>query len=132
MSFWQNKKVLVTGCAGFIGSHVVEGLVGKEAKVRVADNLKFEECKNLQDVKNKIEFVKSDFLKLGDCLKATEGIDIVFNLAAKVGGIEFNIRHPGSIFRDNVLMSTNMLEASRVNRNERFLVVSSACVYPRF
>lgn len=132
MSFWQNKKVLVTGGAGFIGSHVVEGLVAQKAKVRAADNLKLQDCKNLEDVKEEIEFIRCDFLKLEDCLKATEGIEITFNLAAKVGGIEFNIRHPASIFRDNVLMGTNMLEASRINKNERFLVVSSACVYPRF
>lgn len=132
MSFWQNKKVLVTGGAGFIGSHVVEALVAKKAKVRVADNMRFEDCKNLEDVKKEIEFIRSDFLKIEDCLKATEGIDVTLNLAAKVGGIEFNIRHPGSIFRDNVLMSTNMLDSARINRNERFLIVSSACVYPRF
>ncbi len=132
MSFWRNKKVLVTGGAGFIGSHLVERLVAEGAKVRVADNLENGSLKNLARVKDRIEFIKNDLHFLKDCLEASQDQEIVLNLGAKVGGIEFNRKHLGTMFRDNVLISTHMLEAARLNKVERFLVVSSACVYPRY
>ncbi len=132
MSFWRNKKVLVTGGAGFIGSHLVERLVAEGAKVRAVDNLENSSLENLEKVKNRIEFIKKDLRILKDCLEASQNQEIVLNLAAKVGGIEFNRKHLGTMFRDNILISTQMLEAARLNDVERFLVVSSACVYPRY
>ena len=132
MSFWKNKRVLVTGGAGFIGSHLVEELVNRGAKVRVADNLENGSLENLVRVKDRIEFIKKDLRILKDCLEASRNQEIVLNLAAKVGGIEFNKKHLGTMFRDNILISTHMLEAARLNNIERFLVVSSACVYPRY
>lgn len=131
MPFWNNKKVLVTGGAGFVGSHTVEKLLTLGAKVRVIDNLENENPEDLKQVKDEIEFIKGDLRVMGDCLKAVKDIEIVINVAAKVGGIEFNRFYPGTMFRDNVLMNTNMLEAARIKQVERFLVVSSACVYPR-
>src|SRR3989344_3040234 len=73
----------------------------------------------------------------GDCTdsevagKACRGQDIVMNLAAKVGGIEYNRTHQATMLRDNLLIGTVVLEAARKNNVERFLVISSACVYPR-
>jgi len=131
MSFWKNKNVLVTGGAGFIGSRLVEMLVSENAKVKVVDNLENGISENLTSVKSKIELVQNDLKTLKGCLEATSNIDIVMNLAAKVGGIEFNRQHPGMMFYGNVQISANMLEAARINKVERFLVVSSACVYPR-
>ena len=131
MSFWRNKKVLVTGGVGFIGSHLVERLVTEGAKVRVADNLENGFLENLGRIKDRIEFTKKDLRVLKDCLEASQDQEIVLNLAAKVGGIEFNREHLGTMFRDNILISTQMLEAAKLNNVERFLVVSSACVYPR-
>lgn len=131
MSFWEGKRVLVTGGAGFIGSHTVELLVNKGAKVRVIDNLENGTLKNLEVVKKKIEFVKGDLRVLDECIKAAKNQEVVLNVAAKVGGIGFNKAHPGTMFRDNILINTNMLEAARVADVERFLVVSTACVYRR-
>jgi GDP-L-fucose synthase len=131
MSFWKDKRVLVTGGAGFIGSHLVEMLVAKRAEVKVADNLENANLNNLKEVKNRITLINVDLKDLKNCIRVTEGVDIVLNLVAKVGGIDFNIRHPASIVRDNMLFILNMIEASRISKVERFLAVSSACVYPR-
>lgn len=131
MNFWENKKVLVTGGAGFVGSHLVEMLVAQKAIVRVVDNLENSSLKNLDKVKGKIEFIKAnlgDFERVKEVYKKQE---VVFHLAAKVGGIEFNRLHLGTMFRDNVLINVNSLEAARKAGVERFLVVSSACIYQR-
>lgn len=130
-NFWKDKKVLVTGGAGFIGSHVVEMLVNKNAKVTVIDNLENSNLENLKKVRNKIKFIKGDLKKFEEIKKACQEQEIVLNVAAKVGGIEFNRLHLGTMFRDNVLINTNTLEAARLAKVERFLVVSSACVYQR-
>lgn len=130
--FWEKKKVLVTGGAGFIGSHLVELLVKKGAKVTVADNLEDGSLDNLKKVEERINFLKKDLKILKEAKEACEGQEIVFNLAAKVGGIEYNKKHLGSMFRDNILINTTVLEAARQLGVECFLIVSSACVYPRF
>ena len=132
MNFWKNKKVLVTGGAGFVGSHVVELLVEGGARVKVIDNLVNGVFTNLAQVEDEVEFVNGDLRNFDVCKDASRDMDIVLNIAAKVGGIAFNQKHPGTMFRDNIVINTNMLEAARLSNIERFLVVSSACVYPRF
>jgi GDP-L-fucose synthase len=129
--FWKNKKVLVTGGAGFIGSHVVEKLVKRGAKVSVLDNLQNGKLENLASVQNSITFIKGSCISSKEAEKACEGQEVVMNLAARVGGIEFNRTHQATMMRDNLLIGTVMLEAARKKNVERFLVVSSACVYPR-
>lgn len=132
MGFWDKKKVLVTGGAGFIGSHVVEELYrrGKGVKVTVADDLRNGSRANLAKVKD-VKLLDADLLDFEACKKACKGQDIVLNLVAKVGGVGYNARHPGTMFRDNISLQNNMLEAARLAKVERFLVVSSACVYPK-
>lgn len=66
-----------------------------------------------------------------DAEKACKGQEIVMNLAARVGGIEYNRTHQATMMRDNLQIGTTMLEAARKKGVQRFLVVSSACVYPR-
>ncbi len=131
MNFWQNKKVLVTGGAGFIASHVVEKLLERGALVSVLDNLQNGKVENLHEVKDKIEFIKGDCTDKVIAENACGGKEIVLNLAARVGGIEYNRTHQATMLRDNLLIGTVMLEAARKAGVERFLVVSSACVYPR-
>lgn len=131
MGFWDGKKTMVTGGVGFVGSHAVDMLVDLGAKVTVADNLKNSTMKNLDQVKDEIRLVEADITDLEQAKKACSGQDVVLNLVARVGGIGYNLDHPGTMFRDNVLMSTMVLEAARQCGVERFLTVSSACVYPR-
>jgi GDP-L-fucose synthase len=131
-SFWCGKKVLVTGGAGFIGSFVVEQLLAAGAAVRVSVLEEKDANRFLRDKLSDIEVVSADLRELHEATRATASQDVVLHLAAIVGGIEYNIKHPGSIFRDNVLLFMNTLEAARRNQVERFLVTSSACVYPRF
>lgn len=130
-NFWKNKKVLVTGGAGFIGSHVVEKLLEKEAKVTVLDNLQNGNLDNLKSVSGKFPFIKGDCIDIGTAEKACRGQDVAMNLAARVGGIEYNRTHQATMMRDNLLIGSVMLEGARKAGVERFLVVSSACVYPR-
>jgi GDP-L-fucose synthase len=130
-SFWINKKVLVTGGAGFIGSHVVEKLVERGAKVTVLDNLQNGSKSNLKFVSKKIVFIKGDCMNFDDALKACRGQDVVMNIAARVGGIEYNRTHQATMLRDNLFIATTMIEAARKAKVERFLAVSTACVYPR-
>ena len=132
MGFWEEKEVLVTGGAGFIGSHLVEILVKSGAKVTVADSMENGNLQNLSSVSKKIKLVKKDLRILSNCVNVSKDSEIVMNLAAIVGGVGYNQVHPGSMFHDNILLSTQMLEAARINDAERFLAVSSACVYPRF
>ncbi|MCR4335267.1 MAG: SDR family NAD(P)-dependent oxidoreductase [archaeon] len=132
MSFYKNKNVLVTGGAGFVGSHVVDELIKLDANtaITVRDSKSKKIKQNIENPE-KIKIINADLSNEKDCKKAVKNMDIVLNLASNVAGIEYNIKHPGSILTENIIMNTNILEASRIEGIERFLVVSSACVYPR-
>jgi GDP-L-fucose synthase len=132
MSFWKGKRILVTGGAGFTGSFLVERLAIEGARVRVADNLSNGSLENLESCRRDIEFLRSDLSEPDNCRLAVRGQEVVFHLAALVGGVEFNANHPGTMFTQNTLVNTNMLESARQHGVERYLCVSSACVYPRF
>ena len=129
--FWDKKKVLVTGGAGFVGSHLVEELLRRSpsAEVTVADSMSAGKRENLKAVLKDVKIVKLELLDAANCDKACKGQDVVLNLAAHVGGVGYNSKHQGTMFRDNMQLSLNLLEAARKTSVERFLVVSSACVY---
>lgn len=129
-NFWNNKNVLVTGGLGFIGSHLVEELVSKKANVTILDHVKPEKIKHIKSIENNIRIIDGKCNVLSDVEKATEGQNVVMNLAAHVGGIEYNRTHNGSMLRKNVDIASTVIEGARLQKVERFLVVSSACVYP--
>lgn len=125
--FWMKKKVLVTGGTGFVGSHVVERLVARGATVTVLHRGKNQFINHLKD---KVQFIVGDCTNLSEARIACEGQEIVMNLAARVGGIEYNEKHQGTMLSDNLAIATTMMRAAQEAKVERFLVVSSACVYP--
>jgi GDP-D-mannose 3',5'-epimerase len=118
-------RILVTGAGGFIGHHLVKRLKREGHWVRGAD-LKLPEYEaSVAD-----EFELLDLRKYDNCLLATRGaIDQVYNLAADMGGIGYITASLARIARNNVLINSHMLEASRLNGVRQFLFSSSACVY---
>lgn len=130
MSFWDEKKVLVTGGGGFIGSHLVERLLEHGSKVRVVG--RSEKPINLINYLKKIDYVRADLSKMRNCVKVVYGMDVIFHLASKVAGIDYNVAHPAEMFKTNTLLNLMILEASRIENVERYQCTSSTCVYSRY
>lgn len=125
----NGRSVLVTGGAGFIGSHLVEALLESDASVVVADDFSKAGLSNIEHVIDELELRPVDLTTREGCLRATEDVDDVFHLAASVGGIHYIQRENVGGLTPSVLMNQQMLEASRVNDVDRFLFASSACIY---
>jgi GDP-D-mannose 3',5'-epimerase len=122
------NNILVTGGGGFVGSHLARELFKQGHFVRIVD-IKFDDY-----IKEKYysEKINADLRILENCIKATKGIDIVYNLAANMGGIGFITAVGAEVMHDNTLINIYMLEASRQNKVKRYLFTSSACVYPTY
>ncbi len=131
-TFWRGKRVLVTGGAGFLGSHLVEKLAAEGAEVTVPVRSSESSLGFLAGVRDGIQIVTGDLMNLDACVRAAEGQEVVMNLAAEIGGLEYNINYPALLFRNNLQIFMNVIEAARIQQAERFLVTSSACVYPRY
>jgi len=127
--FFKRKRVLVTGGGGFIGSHVVEQVIALGAHVIVLSRSGISDF--LRPVEKEIEFKICDLTDLKQTQTAFRGIDIILHLAADVGGLEYNIKKPASIFDHNMRMALNVLDSAEKNSIGRVFLCSSACVYPR-
>ncbi len=125
----NNKNILVAGGAGFIGSHLVETLIAKGAKVRVIDNLANGEMDNIKhnlDNKN-FEFYLGSITDPFDVFHVMKNIDVVFNLATL--GVRHSIKHPYENHKVNAEGTLLLLQAARETGVERFLFCSSSEVY---
>ena len=126
---WQRSRVLVTGGASFIGSHLAERLVKEGASVRVADNLSSGRLENLDAVKSQIEFFEGDLLDPDFARSSCRGCDVVFHLAADHGGREYISSHPANCV-NNMALDNTVFRTAVANGVERITFASSACVYP--
>jgi nucleoside-diphosphate-sugar epimerase len=122
------SRFLVTGGAGFIGSHIVEALVKQGEYVRVLDNFSSGKICNLKGLEKKIDLVKGDICSQVSCIKATKHIDFVLHQAA-LRSVPKSMVDPHAYNRVNIDGTLNMLEASRQNKIKRFVFASSSSVY---
>ncbi len=129
MSAWDGERVLVTGGASFIGSHLVEDLVTADAEVRVADDFSSGTPENLQAVDDEIEVVHGNLKHWSIADRATQDIDTVFHLAADHGGRGYISAYPASC-ATNMALDNIVFEAAAKNRVDRITFASSACAYP--
>jgi UDP-glucose 4-epimerase len=119
-------KALVTGGAGFIGSHIVDYLIKKGKPVKIIDNLSSGKLDNLSQWKNNelYEFIKADLLDEEKINEAVKGCDEVYHLAANP---EVNVKKasPEDHFKQNIEATYNLLEAMRLDGNQRFIIFTS-------
>lgn len=119
---------LVTGGAGFIGSHLVETLVARGEQVRVLDNFSTGRWENLSAIRDQIEVVEGDVRDPLAVQQAVDGAEVVAHLAAIVS-VEWSLRNPQETMDVNAEGTLNLLEAARQASVSRFLFASSAAVY---
>lgn len=128
--FWKNKRVLVTGGAGMMGSYLTEWLLQDGAKVTIADDFSGGRLENLKAVLDSITIERIDLKDYSNCDKVCRKQDVVFNLAAKVTGIGYNVTHQSEMFECNMLLQQNVIHAAAQQNVKRFIQISTACVYP--
>ena len=115
--YFENKRVVVTGGAGFLGGYVTEGLRQRQ-------------CGNI--LVPKIE--DYDLVRECDVIRMYEDMrpDVVIHLAAVVGGIGANREHPGEFFYKNLMMGIGLIEQGRLRGIEKFVAIGTVCAYPKF
>lgn len=115
--FFKDRRIVVTGGAGFLGSYIIE-------------KLRKRGCKNI--LVPKIE--DYDLVKMDDIVRVYEDMkpDIVIHLAAVVGGIGANRMHPGEFFYRNLMMGVQLIEQGRLRNIEKFVAIGTVCAYPKF
>ncbi|RLD12342.1 MAG: GDP-L-fucose synthase [Chlamydiae bacterium] len=113
----KNKRICITGGAGFLGSHLIE-------------NLKSKGCENIfvPHIEDYDLTTEKDIIKMYQDAKP----DIVIHLAAVVGGIGANREHPGSFYYKNLMMGAQLIEQARLYGLEKFVAIGTICAYPKF
>jgi UDP-glucose 4-epimerase len=124
----RSERALVTGGAGFIGSHLVEGLIADGLRVRVLDNLATGHLSNLAGVEGRFEWIEGSAADFATCSRAAEGVDYVFHQAA-IPSVPLSIREPLPSHESGPTATLNMLEAARQAGVRRFLFAASSSAY---
>lgn len=116
-SFWKDKRVVVTGGAGFLGSFVVDQLRAKGCEQVVVPRSRDYDLVQMDAVKQLYGDTKPD---------------VVIHLAARVGGIGANQANPGRFFYDNLMMGAQLIEVGRQQGLKKFVATGTICAYPKF
>src|SRR5713101_6649205 len=128
---WSGKKVLVTGGASFIGSHLVDALVERGARVRVVDDLSSGKREHIERHirEGRIEFLKADLREAGVSERVVKGMSFVFHLAADHGGRGYVDLHQAAC-ATNLMLDGLCFRACHRAGVEKVVYASSGCVYP--
>lgn len=113
----EDKQILLTGGHGFLGSHVYDSLIEEGvSKSNISSPRSVDYDLRIQD----------------KCKEVVKDIDIVIHVAGRTGGIGYNKENPGSLFYDNIIMNTQLMEASRISGVEKFVGIGTVCSYPKY
>jgi GDP-L-fucose synthase len=115
--FFKDRRIVVTGGAGFLGGYIIDGLQKRGCKNILVPKIEDYNLVNLSDV-----------VRMYDDMKP----DIVIHLAAVVGGIGANRQHPGKFFYENLMMGVQLIEQARLRNLEKFVAIGTVCSYPKF
>ena len=115
--FFEDRRVVVTGGAGFLGSYVIKGLQKRGCKNIGVPKIEDYDLVNLKDITEMYDDMKPD---------------IIIHLAAVVGGIGANREHPGEFFYKNLMMGVQLIEQGRIRNIEKFVAIGTVCAYPKF
>lgn len=129
-------RVLITGGAGLIGSNLIGPLLDRGDEVLVADNLWRGSIENIGDrvgsrFDRATQFVECDLRDREACRRVTTNVDLVIHLADIVAGIKYVFENELFVFRNNLLINSNVLDAAIENQVSQFLYVGTACSYPQ-
>ncbi|MFB0554139.1 MAG: GDP-L-fucose synthase family protein [Phycisphaerae bacterium] len=116
-TFFENRRVVVTGGAGFLGGYITEKLQKRGCKSILVPKIEDYDLVNINDITRMYNDMKPD---------------IVIHLAAVVGGIGANREHPGEFFYKNLMMGVQLIEQGRLRNIEKFVAIGTVCAYPKF
>ena len=117
MKYWKNKRVVVTGGAGFLGTHLVNKLNKQECADVFIPKIEEYDLVKMEDIKR---------------MYSDSTPDVVIHLAAIVGGIGANREHPGKFFYDNLMMGAQLMDIGRQIGIKKFVALGTICCYPKF
>ncbi len=115
--FFEDRRIVITGGAGFLGSYVIDKLKQKNCKNILVPTIEDYNLVNMPDVERMYDDMRPD---------------IVIHLAAAVGGIGANREHPGKFFYENLMMGVQLIEQGRLRNIEKFVAIGTVCAYPKF